>query len=258
MANEIDPSCPAPTAVSPCEINPAWLPPRPETRDLTAGALPATVPTPEPPGPVLGGQRRQRAAWPIIASAAAVGLAVGAGVTFVLTQSSKSNQGSAPLTAPALPAAPSAVTAPGAPTGLPTVSPPAVSPPAAAAAMLHPNSGPDVLVRTVSGRTRCVISQTEIVCEASGPAEQGNNGFLQAPTEHGAHWHLANVTAVGGFRWANGNIPGAYPENDYVLNYQQSYSAQGWTISASRDGTTFTNDRTGHGMFVAIENVRPF
>jgi hypothetical protein len=34
--------------------------------------------------------------------------------------------------------------------------------------------------------------------------------------------------------------------------------ASGWTILPSSDGTRFTNDGTGHGMFVSIENVSPF
>jgi hypothetical protein len=32
----------------------------------------------------------------------------------------------------------------------------------------------------------------------------------------------------------------------------------GWTILPSSDGTRFTNDGTGHGMFVSIENVYSF
>jgi hypothetical protein len=98
-----------------------------------------------------------------------------------------------------------------------------------------------------------VVGEDEVVCNAS------DGGFLQAPaTGFNMHWHLACITATGGFRWNDGNIPGAHPENDYVLEYGRSYSARGWTIAASRDGTTFTNDRTGHGMVVAIENVSSF
>jgi hypothetical protein len=31
-----------------------------------------------------------------------------------------------------------------------------------------------------------------------------------------------------------------------------------WTTLPSSDGTRFTNDGTGHGMFVSVENVAPF
>ncbi|CKR05752.1 lipoprotein [Mycobacterium tuberculosis] len=38
----------------------------------------------------------------------------------------------------------------------------------------------------------------------------------------------------------------------------RTYEAQGWTIDATTDGTRFTNNRTGHGMFVSIEKVDTF
>jgi hypothetical protein len=50
----------------------------------------------------------------------------------------------------------------------------------------------------------------------------------------------------------------AAPQNDLVLNYGQTYHVLGWTIVPTSDGTRFTNDGTGHGMFVSIENVKPF
>jgi hypothetical protein len=34
-----------------------------------------------------------------------------------------------------------------------------------------------------------------------------------------------------------------------------TYRAVGWTIVADSGGTTFTNDGTGHGMFVSTERV---
>ncbi len=73
------------------------------------------------------------------------------------------------------------------------------------------------------------------------------------------HWDLAVVHASGEFHWADGNIGGGgTPQNDVVLNYGQTYQMQGWTIVANSDGTRFTNDGTGHGMFVSIENVYSF
>ena len=41
------------------------------------------------------------------------------------------------------------------------------------------------------------------------------------------------------------------------LDYR-TYTAQGWTIDAGESGTRFTNDATGHGMFVAVEKVDVF
>jgi hypothetical protein len=42
-----------------------------------------------------------------------------------------------------------------------------------------------------------------------------------------------------------------------TLDYQ-TYEAQGWTIAAEEAGTRFTNDSTGHGMFVRVEGVESF
>jgi hypothetical protein len=41
-----------------------------------------------------------------------------------------------------------------------------------------------------------------------------------------------------------------------VLAYGTTYN--GSTILPTNDGTRFANDRTGHGMFVSIENVYAF
>ena len=46
--------------------------------------------------------------------------------------------------------------------------------------------------------------------------------------------------------------------NDVVLNYGQTFHLNGWTIIPSEDGTRFTNDGTGHGMVVSINNVSSF
>ena len=65
---------------------------------------------------------------------------------------------------------------------------------------------------------------------------------------------------MGNARGVKGNIPGS-PEvmaNDVVLNYGQTFHLNGWTIIPSEDGTRFTNDGTGHGMVVSINNVSSF
>jgi hypothetical protein len=119
-------------------------------------------------------------------------------------------------------------------------------------------------VRTQSGKVRCIVTSNNVghgggpavICEASGP---GNQGFLQAPMgDYGRHWGNAVVDGGGRLSWADANIGGAYIENDTVLRYGQTYRMHGWTIVPSSDGTRFTNDATGHGMFVSIENVGTF
>ena len=42
------------------------------------------------------------------------------------------------------------------------------------------------------------------------------------------------------------------------MAYGQTYHSGNWTIYPDETGTRFTNERTGHGMFVSIENVYAF
>lgn len=138
-----------------------------------------------------------------------------------------------------------------------------------------PDAHAEQYVRTESGRVHCMVTANDqghgggpaAVCDASGP---GSTGFLQAPISMpesqcryspcpgGLHWGLAVVTAAGAFRWAQGNIAAGSGVQYSTLNYGQTYDMEGWTIVPTQDGTRFTNDGTGHGMFVSIENVSSF
>jgi hypothetical protein len=122
-------------------------------------------------------------------------------------------------------------------------------------------------VRTESGRVRCYVYIND-VGHGGGPSvvcsttSQDPAGFPQAPLSGtpGYRFNLAVVRANGAFNWDIGNIPGSREATakDIVLNYGQTYRINGWTILPSFDGTTFTNDGTGHGMFVSIDNVNSF
>lgn len=127
----------------------------------------------------------------------------------------------------------------------------------------------DQSVRTQSGNTRCEVNPNTVVCQylpgfAQAPVDPpincppppGTYGHCTGP----AHWDLATVTSSGQFRWDEGNIPGgpSAMASDLVLNYGHTYNGQGWTIAADEQGTRFTNDATGHGMFVSIDNVSAF
>jgi hypothetical protein len=122
-------------------------------------------------------------------------------------------------------------------------------------------------VRTESGRVRCYINVddvghgggSDVVCQTSGP---DSHGFMQGPPTEtpGFNSDIVSVKPTGAFKWDDGNIPGT-PEalaQDVVLNYGQTYDINGWAISPSVDGTRFTNDRTGYGMFVSVDNVYSF
>jgi hypothetical protein len=77
---------------------------------------------------------------------------------------------------------------------------------------------------------------------------------------YGGRGNLAVVRGTGEFNWNIGDIGGSpsATAKDIVLNYGQTYYITGWAILPTSDGTRFTNDGTGHGMFVSIENVYAF
>lgn len=135
----------------------------------------------------------------------------------------------------------------------------------AAVALLAVPSATAQGVKTESGKIACGVYSNGgqstpfngpvVICETSAP---GNVGFLQAPmTDYGAHYHSAIVDGAGNFHFGDeGNLGDT---RDYlVLSYGQTYDIEGWTTLPTSDGTRFTNDRTGHGMFVSVENVSSF
>jgi hypothetical protein len=129
----------------------------------------------------------------------------------------------------------------------PTSSPSGASPTAAApgnAQSLEPHNG-YVFIETKSGKTRCQLSTKTVDCEAQ---------FTNAPKVEGEQANGVSVNATGKLSWVAGNL-GAIPT--VPIDYR-TYSAQGWTIVANTDGTRFTNDATGHGMFVSIDHVDSF
>ncbi|WP_039891054.1 hypothetical protein [Mycobacterium xenopi] len=127
-------------------------------------------------------------------------------------------------------------------------TPPQPTPPTrvpAGAIPLPPDENGYVFIETKSGKTRCQIDVESVGCEAP---------FTNSPMTEGEHANGVNVTAAGAVQWVLGNL-GAIPA--VTIDYR-TYTAQGWTITATVDGTRFTNDRTGHGMFVSIDNVETF
>ena len=101
------------------------------------------------------------------------------------------------------------------------------------------NSYGFVAVQTKSGRTRCQIESSRVICET------GENNWPA---------HGVEITADGSTRFADGNLGDIRP----VTMQYRSYQAMGWTIRASSSGTRFTNDRTGHGAIVSAESVQGF
>ena len=74
------------------------------------------------------------------------------------------------------------------------------------------------------------------------------------PVLDGTKANGVRVNSNGELSWLVGNL-GDIPV--VRLDYK-TYSAVGWTIEASEEGTRFTNDDTGHGMVIAVEGVQAF
>jgi hypothetical protein len=110
---------------------------------------------------------------------------------------------------------------------------------------LSPNAAGYVYIETKSGITRCQISADSVGCESD---------FADPPIVDGEQATGVEVSATGSNRWVVGNL-GAMPT---VLIDYASYRAVGWTIDADSTGTRFTNEETGHGMFISTETVEFF
>lgn len=132
----------------------------------------------------------------------------------------------------------------------------AITPALAIGLSLAPVAGalPGEYVRTESGRVHCYITTEHVACETGGI------GFLNAPMMESSpdqHCHDASMTADGDFQWVVGNLGGSETADQNVLHYGAPIHMYGWTILPNEDGTLFTNDATGNGMFVSVEQTNP-
>ncbi|HEY1842163.1 MAG TPA: hypothetical protein VGG53_18435 [Mycobacterium sp.] len=141
-------------------------------------------------------------------------------------------------TEPSFPKAKPSIPAPARP------GPPSANPPAGAIP-LPPDQNGYVFIETKSGQTRCQIASDGVGCEAQ---------FTNSPMQDGERTNGVHVAASGAVQWVLGNL-GDIPT--VTIDYQ-TYDAEGWTIAASESGTRFTNEQTGHGMFVSVEKVDTF
>jgi hypothetical protein len=143
-------------------------------------------------------------------------------------------------------------TEPSFPKAKPSILPPAPSRPAppsanppAGAVPLPPDHNGYVFIETKSGQTRCQIAADSVGCEAQ---------FTDSPMQDGERANGVHITASGDVQWVLGNL-GDIPT--VTIDYR-TYAAEGWTIAATESGTRFSNNNTGHGMFVSIEKVDTF
>lgn len=109
-------------------------------------------------------------------------------------------------------------------------------------------------LRTMSGNVRCLIIGEAAAVAGNAGVTCESGAFQQAPPGD----DQVRVDAAGRLVWDAANIGGGSGPNDLTLNYGQTYHLLGWTINPNEDGTRFTNDVTGHGMFVSVQNVNSF
>jgi hypothetical protein len=180
---------------------------------------------------------------PLLAAVLAGGMLL-AGCSTMIDGKPVATPGSGP-TEPSAPTPSQTSTAPPPTTTSPGPTTPASPTAPAGAIPLKPDQNGYVFIETKSGLTRCQISKDSVGCEAP---------FTNSPLQDGEHANGVSVSAGGSVQWVLGNL-GAIPT--VTIDYK-TYDAQGWTINASSDGTRFTNNRTGHGMFVSVEKVNTF
>jgi hypothetical protein len=118
-----------------------------------------------------------------------------------------------------------------------------------------PTAGHDAKVNTQTPPMLCEVGSDD-AAPGIGPNVVCQGSFVDAPADD----DQAFVTASGQFSYRSANIGIGYPHAPFdTLVAGQTYHIQGWTIAASSDAITFTNDDTGHGMTVGSDQrVKPF
>jgi hypothetical protein len=122
-------------------------------------------------------------------------------------------------------------------------------------ASADPTAGHDAKVQIQTPPMLCEIGSDDDD-PAIGPNVICQGSFVRAP----AIDDQAFVTASGQFSYRTANIGVGYPHAPFdTLAPGQTYHIQGWTVVAGGDGIRFTNDGTGHGMFIGSDTtVNPF
>jgi hypothetical protein len=122
-------------------------------------------------------------------------------------------------------------------------------------ASADPTAGHDAKVNTQTPRMLCEIGSDD-ADPGIGPNVICQGRFSEASSDA----DQAFVTASGQFSYRSANIGTGYNHSPFdTLVSGQTYHIQGWTIVASDNGVRFTNDGTGHGMFIGSDTtVKPF
>lgn len=104
---------------------------------------------------------------------------------------------------------------------------------------------------TQSGRVLCAVTPDSTIAGLGEDVVVCQGAF----TQPGARFQ-AVTTGDGSIKWQDANLAVDNPTT--AMEYGTTYHRGNWTIYSAVTGTTFTNDRTGHGMFVSIDDVYAF
>ena len=114
-----------------------------------------------------------------------------------------------------------------------------------------PSLHPVVIARVVDGSLMPKVERAALLGEGWNPASDVSRPC--APGVVGAVLRFEGIVRRGERSEAHGG-----DERELLALDYQTYEAAGWTIAADPSGTRFTNDATGHGMFVATGGVDAF
>ena len=127
----------------------------------------------------------------------------------------------------------------------PIRTPPPTTPPSGFPQELDPDAKDSVYIEAELGKTHCRITRADVQCESQ---------FAHSPLIGPRRANNVYVSADGAMRWLVGNLV-VIPA---VKVDERIYYTLGWTIVATTENTRFTNDRTGHGMSVSIDEVSTY
>jgi hypothetical protein len=104
---------------------------------------------------------------------------------------------------------------------------------------------------TQSGRVLCAVTPDSTIADEGQDAVVCQGAF----TQPGAKFEVM-TTGDGTIQWMDANLAVDNPTT--TMEYGTTYHRGNWTIYPDATGTLFTNDLTGHGMFVSIDDVYAF
>lgn len=145
------------------------------------------------------------------------------------------------------------------PAGVPTAASSSMTPPQShlspapipakppTAAVSIPSRSGSAFVITRSGKIACQIRADDVGCQVQWS--------VATPLQYGAPANGVRVSANGDSEWVTGDMG---HQSYTTMTYGTRYRTLGWTVTPTSDGTTFSNDATGHGMTVGVQGVEPF